>query len=197
MTYHASETIHNSTADLIAKAQRGDKEAFGLIFEYHHRFIYKFIYAMLGNAESAEELTQETFLGAYKNIQSLRGDATLKTWLCAIAKNMVYSSFRGKHRQLNQADEEIESLELTDHKNPSPDREILNKELHQKIAVALGALDEDKRMIFILKEMQQLSYKEIAEITGYGIPKLKTDLFRAKNEMRTRLRPYLEATNEV
>lgn len=190
MTYHASETTYNSSADLIAQAQSGDREAFGLIFEYHHRFIYKFIYAMLGgNAELAEELTQETFLGAYKNINSLRGDAALKTWLCAIAKNKVYENFRRK--EINQSDEEIETLDLTDHKNLPPDKEILNKELNGRIAVALGKLNEDKRMIFILKEMQQLSYQEISDITGSGIPKLKTDLFRAKSEMRTLLRPYV------
>jgi RNA polymerase sigma-70 factor (ECF subfamily) len=196
MTYHASEAIHNSSADLIAQAQTGDREAFGLIFEYHHRFIYKFIYAMLGgNTELAEELTQETFLGAYKNINSLRGDAALKTWLCAIAKNKVYETFRRK--EISRADEEFETLDLTDEKNVPPDKEILNKELHRTIARALGKLNEDKRMIFILKEIQQLSYQEIADVTGYTIPKLKTDLFRAKSEMRTLISPYLEAKNEL
>lgn len=193
MTYHASETIPNSSADLVAKAQSGDKEAFGLIFECHHRFIYKFIYAMLGNVELAEELTQETFLGAYKNINSLRGDAALKTWLCAIAKNTVYGSFRSKNRQVKKADDDLETLDLTDEKTLPPDREFLNKELNRAIQEALGKLSKDKRTIFILKEMQQLSYNEISEITGAAIPKLKTDLFRAKCEMRKLLEPYSEA----
>lgn len=195
MAYHASEQIHNMSDDLIAKAQSGDCEAFGIIFENHHRFIYKFIRAMLGNAETAEELTQETFLGAYKNIGSLRNEALLKTWLCSIAKNTVYNSFRSKNRQVKKADEEIDTLILTDYKNPPPDEQFLNKELNQAIQKALSELSEDKRLIFILKEMQQLSYNEISEITGATIPKLKTDLFRAKSEMRRLLEPYLEAKN--
>lgn len=192
MTCHASEDLKNSQDFIIAKAQSGDKEAFGLIFEYHHRFIYKFIYAMLGKHELAEELTQETFLGAYRGINALRGEAALKTWLCGIAKNLVYKSYRSNVKENGKTDDELESLNLFDGKNLLPDEEFLNKELNQVIAVALGKLHEDRRLIFVLKEMQNLSYKEISEITGSAIPKLKTDLFRAKIEMRTMLRPYME-----
>jgi RNA polymerase sigma-70 factor (ECF subfamily) len=69
----------------------------------------------------------------------------------------------------------------------------LSKELNHLIRSALAELDEDKRLVFTLKELQHLSYKEISEITGSGVPKLKTDLHRAKIEMRRVLRPYLEA----
>lgn len=193
MAYHASEEIHNSMPDIIAKAQSGDKEAFGLIFEEHHRFIYKFIYAMLGEYSLAEELTQETFLRAYKSIYFLRNESTLRTWLCGIAKNVVFSAYRDRKKERNISDEKPEDLNLLDDKNLAPDANFLNKELNQVIYSALRKLTEDKRIVFILKEMQNLSYQEIAEITGNGIPKLKTDLFRAKVEMRTLIRPYMEA----
>lgn len=192
MLYQASATAKNSIETIVAQAQSGDKEAFGLIFEQHHRFIYKFIYAMLGDHSLAEELTQETFLGAYKNLGMLRHEAALKTWLCSIAKNKVYRSFRSSKKEGKQSDDELESLEIQDHKNLSPVDQFLNKELNGLIGEALKKLDEDKRLVFILKEIQQLSYNEIAEITGDAIPKLKTDLFRAKVKMRTMLSPYLE-----
>lgn len=195
MLFHAQAEIKN-TAEysdvLIARAQNGDREAFGLIFEHHHRFVFKFIYAMTGEAAAAEELTQETFLGAYKNIHALRGDARLKTWLCGIAKNVVYKSFRTRGKDLAQNDDDIESLDVSGDEKTAPDREFLSKELNQKISKALENLDADKRVVFTLKELQHLSYKEIAEITGHSIPKLKTDLHRAKIEMRAALRPYLE-----
>lgn len=89
--------------------------------------------------------------------------------------------------------DEVKSLKLADDKNLSPDREFLSKELNYLIRSALAELDEDKRLVFILKELQHLSYKEISEITGCRIPKLKTDLRRAKIEMRRVLRPFLEA----
>lgn len=194
MLYHASVGIKNLTDsfdDVIARAQSGDAEAFGLIFEAHHRFIYKFIYAMLGEQAQAEELTQETFLGAYKGISSLRGDASLRTWLCSIAKNTVYKSIRSNRKEGVKADEEIETLNVVDDRNLQPDRRFLSKELNKTIQSALKKLDEDKRLIFTLKELQHLSYNEISEITGYSIPKLKTDLHRAKAEMRNALRPYV------
>src|SRR5215203_4666313 len=190
-----AETIDftDESDDLIAKAQAGDVAAFGVIFEQHSRFVYKFIYAMLGDRDAAEELMQETFLGAYKNIAGLRGDARLRTWLCGIAKNLVYKDFRARRYQNAGSTEKIESFNFADKKNLLPDREFLSKELNQVIGAALSGLDEDKRTVFVLKEMQFLSYKEISEITGFSIPKLKTDLHRAKIEMRRVLRPYLEA----
>lgn len=194
MLYQASAEIKNLTDDsddLIARAQAGDGEAFGLIFECHYRFIYKFIYAMLGEQSRAEELTQETFLGAYTGIQSLRGEAKLQTWLCGIAKNVVYKSFRAQRHDKNN-DEFDAALAVPDENNLSPDRRFLSNELNQFIRSALGKLDADKRLVFTLKELQNLSYREISEITGSTIPKLKTDLHRAKTEMRSLLRPYLE-----
>lgn len=200
MLYHSGVEIKNLTDspdDLLVRVQNGETEAFGLIFEHHHRFVYKFIYAMVGEPSLAEELTQETFLGAYKGIRSLRGESKLRTWLCGIAKNTVYKSLRSHRKEGTKSEEEIESLNIIDEKILTPDRQFLSKELNQRIQSALKNLDEDKRLIFTLKELQHLSYNEISEITGYSIPKLKTDLHRAKAEMRNVLRPYLEVKNEL
>jgi RNA polymerase sigma-70 factor (ECF subfamily) len=192
MLVQASANPENLMENLVARAKCGDKEAFGLIFEHHHRFVFKFVYAMLGNYSAAEEMTQETFLGAYRSLSSLKNDAALKTWLCSIAKNNVYKSFRANRKEGKQSNEEIETLDLVDDKTPSPDDRLVNRELNQSIAAALAGLDEDKRAVFVLKEIQQLSYQEISEITGDAVPKLKTDLFRAKARMRKVLQPYLE-----
>ena len=196
MLYQSRTEIKNLTGDaddLITRAKAGDDEAFAAIFEHHSRFVYKFIYAMRGEQGAAEELTQETFLAAYKNIHALRGEAELRTWLCAIAKNVVYKNFRASRKEGTNSGEEIERIVVRDEKNPSPDKKFLDKELNNLIRAALAELDADKRLVFTLKELQQLSYKEIAEITGSAIPKLKTDLHRAKIEMRRALSPYLEA----
>ncbi|MGI8668866.1 MAG: RNA polymerase sigma factor [Aridibacter sp.] len=192
MLYQISAEAENLTDEwdgIILRAKDGDVEAFGVIFEHNYRFIYKFIFALTGEQNSAEEMTQEVFLGAFKNIHSLRGDAKLQTWLCGIAKNIVYKSFRSNRIK---EDETVEQLNISDEKNPLPDRQFLSKELNRKIHSALKKLDGDKRLVFTLKELQNLSYKEISEITGYRIPKLKTDLRRAKIEMRKMLRPYVE-----
>jgi RNA polymerase sigma factor (sigma-70 family) len=114
------KNLMNDSDDLIARARSGDDEAFGVIFEHHSRFIYKFIYAMIGDRSAAEELTQETFLAAYKSIQGLRGDAQLRTWLCGIAKNVVYKSLRSSRKEGTNSGEEIESIGAVDDKTCRP-----------------------------------------------------------------------------
>ena len=189
--------LMNSSEELISRARSGDDEAFRLIFGRYGRPIISFIYDMVGRRDLAEELTQETFVRAYKNLKAQRDDTKLSTWLFGIAKNVARESLRYKHRETDRIGfDDDRVLELSDGKLP-PDRELLDKELNGVIQDALGALDEDKRLVFTLKIFQQRSYEEIAEITGFSIPKLKTDLHRARTEMRRRIRPYLGVGYEV
>ncbi len=186
--------LMNSSEELIARARRGEDEAFRLIFDRYGRPIISFIYDMVGRRDLAEELAQETFVRAYKNLKALRDDSKLSTWLFGIAKNVARESLRYKHRETDKvAIDDDRVIELSDGKLP-PDRQLLDKELNGVIRDALGALDEDKRLVFTLKIFQQRSYEEIAEITGSSIPKLKTDLHRARAEMRRRIQPYLGAS---
>ena len=190
-------TLMNSSEELIARARRGEDEAFRLIFDRYGRPIISFIYDMVGRRDVAEELTQETFVRAYKNLKALRDDTKLSTWLFGIAKNVARESLRHRHRESDKVGiDDDHVIELSDGKLP-PDRQLLDKELNGVIRDALGALDEDKRLVFTLKIFQQRSYEEIAEITGSSIPKLKTDLHRARAEMRRRIRPYLGVGYEV
>ena len=189
--------LMNSSEELISRARSGDDEAFRLIFGRYGRPIISFIYDMVGRRDLAEELTQETFVRAYKNLKALRDDTKLSTWLFGIAKNVARESLRYKHRETDRIGfDDDRVLELSDGKQP-PDRQLLDKELNGVIQDALRALDEDKRLVFTLKIFQQRSYEEIAEITGFSIPKLKTDLHRARTEMRRRIRPYLGVGYEV
>ena len=189
--------LMNSSEELISRARRGDDEAFRLIFERYGRPIISFIYDMVGQRDLAEELTQETFVRAYKNIGGLRDETKLSTWLFGIAKNVARESIRSRYKDDSKVGiDDDRVMELSDN-NILPEDALLNKELNGVIQSALGALDEDKRLVFSLKVFQQRSYEEIAEITGFSIPKLKTDLHRARTEMRRRIRPYLGASHEV
>lgn len=186
-----AEAAMNSAEDLIARARRGDEDAFRLIFERYTRPIISFIFYMVNEADLAEELAQETFVRAYKNLNALRDEAKLSTWLFGIAKNIARESIR--HRQREQSNVELDNravLELSTHES-SPAGQLLDKELSQVVRDALLKLDEDKRLVFTLKIYQQRSYDEIAEITGFSIPKIRNDLNRARIEMRRRLRFYL------
>jgi RNA polymerase sigma-70 factor (ECF subfamily) len=186
-----AEAVMNSAEDLIARARRGDEEAFRLIFERYTRPIISFIFYMVNHADLAEELAQETFVRAYKNLNALRDEAKLSTWLFGIAKNIAREAIRERHREHAQVElDERAVLELSARES-SPAGHLLDKELTAMVRCALMKLDEDKRLVFTLKIYQQRSYDEIAEITGFTIPKIRNDLHRARIEMRRRLGPYL------
>jgi RNA polymerase sigma-70 factor (ECF subfamily) len=192
-----AEALMNSPETIIARARRGDDDAFRQIFDRYGRPIISFIYDMVGQRELAEELTQETFVRAYKSLNALRDDTKLSTWLFGIAKNVARESLRSRTREDHRVEIDDDRVTaMTDNELP-PDGQLLNKELSGVIQSALGALDEDKRLVFTLKVFQQRSYEEIAEITGFSIPKLKTDLHRARAEMRRRISPYLGVGYEV
>ena len=183
--------------ELTARARTGDQEAFRLIFDRYARPIISFIYDMVGQRDLAEELAQETFVRAYKSLGGLKDEAKLSTWLFGIAKNVARESLRARVRDGRRVEiDDGRVLELSDNKLP-PDRELLDRELNNVIHRALGELDEDKRLVFTLRVFQQRSYDEIAEITGFSIAKLKTDLHRARAEMRRRIQPYVGVSYEV
>ena len=184
-------SLMNSSADLVARACRGDQEAFRLIFERYSRPLISFVYDQVGNRELAEELTQETFVRAYRSLRTLREETKLSTWLFGIAKNVARESLRARRRTNQHVDlDDKLVLNLSD-RGPVPVKQLLNKELNEVIQNSLALLDEDKRLVFTLKVFQQCSYEEIAEITGFSIPKLKTDLHRARTEMRKRVGSYV------
>ena len=184
-------SLMNSSADLVARASLGDQEAFRLIFERYSRPVISFIYDFVGDRGLAEELTQETFVRAFRNLQALREETKLSTWLFGIARNVARESLRARAREGRHVDlDDTAVLGLSD-QGPVPVNQLLSKELNELIQRSLASLDEDKRLVFTLKVFQQCSYEEIADITGFSIPKLKTDLHRARSEMRRRISPYV------
>ncbi len=189
--------LTDDTQNLVARVKGGDTAAFRLIFEHHQRLVLRFLYGMVGEYDLAEELAQETFMRAYKNINTLRDETKLATWLCGIAKNVVFNYFRARRSAVHTIEINEQTTGIVRGKEISPDLKVLNSELNQVIQNALKKLDDDKRMVFTLKMLQQMSYEEIAEVTGFSIPKLKTDLHRAKAEMRILIRPYMETGYEL
>jgi RNA polymerase sigma-70 factor (ECF subfamily) len=184
-------SLMNSSADLVARACQGDQEAFRLIFERYSRPVISFIYDLVGDRELAEELAQETFVRAFRGLKALREDSKFSTWLFGIAKNVARESLRARAQYARRIDLDDEAVQGLSDGGPAPVNQLLNKELNDLIRKSLDALDDDKRLVFTLKIFHQYSYEEIAEITGFSMPKLKTDLHRARTEMRRRISPYV------
>jgi RNA polymerase sigma-70 factor (ECF subfamily) len=192
-----AETLMNSSAELVTRVCQGDADAFRLIFERYSRPVISFIYDMVNDRGLAEELTQETFVRAFRAIHTMRTETKLSTWLFGIARNVARESLRARARANSHVDLADKSvMDLSDNK-PVPVDGLLSKELNELIRRSLASLDEDKRLVFTLKVMHQCSYEEIAAITGFSLAKLKTDLHRARAEMRKRISPYAGVGYEV
>lgn len=187
----SAATLMNSAEDLVARARSGDDDAFRLFFERYARPVTSFIYDMTGERHAAEELAQETFVRAYKSLGSFRGAGKASTWLFGIAKNVAREAIRARYRDNHHVSIDDQAVMNLRGAQLTPDACFLNKELDRVIHDALRTLDEDKRLVFTLKVFQQWSYEEIAEVTGMSIPKVKTDLHRARIEMRRLMRPYM------
>src|ERR1700733_6843682 len=173
----------NRPEDLVKRARRGDDAAFRLIFDRYGRPIVSFIYDMVGKRELAEELAQEAFVRAYKNLGSLRDESKLSTWLFGIAKNVAREALRSRKKEdYNVGIDDGPAGQVSD-SGLLPDGQLLNKELNSVIHTALAALDEDKRLVFTLKIFHERSYEEIAGITGSSIPHLQTDPPRARAQV--------------
>ena len=187
----------NTSADLVTRVCQGDADAFRLIFERYSRPVISFIYDMVNDRGLAEELTQETFVRAFRAIHTMRAETKLSTWLFGIARNVARESLRARARANNHVDLADKSvMDLSDDK-PVPVEGLLSKEFNDLIRRSLAALDEDKRLVFTLKVLHQCSYEEIAAITGFSLAKLKTDLHRARAEMRKKISPYAGVGYEV
>lgn len=190
-------TLMNSSADLVTRVCQGDAEAFRLIFERYSRPVISFIFDMVNDRALAEELTQETFVRAFRAIHTMRRETKLSTWLFGIARNVARESLRARARANNHVDLSDKSVMDLSDQNPVPVEGLLSKELNELIHRSLAALDEDKRLVFTLKVLHQCSYEEISMITGFSLAKLKTDLHRARAEMRKRISPYAGVGYEV
>jgi RNA polymerase sigma-70 factor, ECF subfamily len=187
----SAPVVSNTAENLIGLARHGDQAAFGLLFERHGRLVLGFLFNHVGRREVAEELTQETFVRAYRCLSDFREQAKFSTWLLGIAKNVAREWSRSKEGRTLSQFTEIDTAASPD-SQASPADDLLGKELHAILETALQTLDEGRREVFVLKVFQQRSYQEIVEITGFSLAKVKIELHRARAEMRQHMRPYLE-----
>lgn len=170
-----------------------------LVAQYEKR-IFNVVYRFLGDYEEAADVTQETFISAYKHYANFRGDSKVFTWLYQIARNLCINRLRRRERQRHLRIESLEQMTDPDDDSfttrdiadwtHSPQQVLEQKELHQKILAAIDSLPIEYREVIILREFQQLSYNEIVEATGLSLENVKTRLSRARAMLRRKLEPY-------
>jgi RNA polymerase sigma-70 factor (ECF subfamily) len=189
--------IPNATVLL---AQQGDESACRTIIERLHRPVIGTIFRFLGPRyrHEVEDIAQDVFLKVFRAIAQFDGTRSrFTTWVYAFVRNHCYDVLKKRHlptTRLAAANPGEPDRELPDAREPGPGHDAENTELGLKIGEALGELGEDQRMVFILREYEGLDYAAIAETTGVSEGTVKSRLFRAKEQLRQRLQPWLQGT---
>ncbi len=175
---------------LIKKAQSGDTEAFHALVKLHDERVMILAYQLTHNEQDAEDLYQEAFLKAYKNIKSFRFESQFYTWLYRITVNTAYN-FKRKQARLNllEPDEENPGSHL-DWIPDEPDNSSDRREVMSAVKEALTILPQKQRTVFILKHLENLKIKDIAKILNISEGTVKRYLFRAMEKLRIELKEY-------
>ena len=183
-------------AAAVALARDGDSEAFRALVERHSRAVYRLAFRMTGSAQDAEDVVQETFLKAYKQLSRFESRANFGTWLHRIAVNCSIDLIRSRpRRETLQSDTDTESfgatVESTDATGTSPERLMLSTEVQQRISDAMSGLSRMERAAFMLRHFEGRSIDEISESLGLKTNATKHSIFRAVRKMRIALEPFV------
>jgi RNA polymerase sigma-70 factor (ECF subfamily) len=172
----------------------GDMQAFERLVERHQALVAGTIGRMLGNNSDVEDIAQQVFVRVWKSANRYVPRAKFTTWLLKITRNLVFNELRRRKRHALtplQSEPDGDEMQLKDTHGQTPDASLLEGELQGAIETAIAALPETQRMAVILRRYEELSYDEIADVLDQSVPAVKSLLFRARTELRERLRTYL------
>lgn len=173
---------------------QGDTRAFEELIEKHQALVAGTIGRMLGSNSDVEDIAQQVFIRVWKSARRYVPRAKFTTWLLKITRNLVFNELRRTKRRAQiplQSESGTDDPPLKDELNLAPDASVLEVELQRTIEEAILQLPETQRMALVLRRYEQLSYEQIADILGLSVPAVKSVLFRARSELRTRLSKYL------
>lgn len=188
----------NVDQELVERVQKGDKHAFDLLVRKYQHKIIKLISRYVRDQSEVFDVAQETFVKAYRALGQFRGDSAFYTWLYRIAINTAKNYLVSQGRRPPDTDidaEEAEQFEGESNlkESASPERLALRDELERTIYTAIEELPEDLRSAITLRELEGLSYEEIAQAMSCPIGTVRSRIFRAREAIDKKVRPLLEA----
>ena len=188
-----------SDEQLMLRFAQGDPRAFDALIGRHYQPVFNFLVRNTGNTATAEELLQDVFMRVMSGAKKYEKRAKFTTWLYTIAKNIVIDHARKqkfrRHKSLDApigSDDErsLGDLVQDDHPSVMADRRFTDEQFKQRLDVAMGGMNEDQRMVFVLREFQQLSFQEIAQIVVTSENTVKSRMRYALEFLRNALRDF-------
>ena len=182
---------------LVKAAQAGDAKAFRALVERYQRRVVQLALAMTKDADEAMDIAQETFVRVHRYLPSFKGDSSFFTWTYRIAMNLCLDAQRRKGRlervDVEQGDEAVieAAMDPPSAALAGPQRQVLNAELRDRIEEALASLSDNHRAILLLREVEGLSYEDLAKVLGIRKGTVMSRLFHARLKMQNKLREYL------
>ena len=187
---------------LVERAQRGDKRAFGLLVDKYQRKLGRLLSRFVRDPAEVEDVTQEAFIKAYRALPNFRGDSAFYTWLYRIgintAKNYLMAAGRRAPTSTSVDSEEAEGLdegEQLRHIN-TPESLLLSREIGDTVNAAMLALPEELRTAIQLREIEGMSYEDIAQIMNCPIGTVRSRIFRAREAIAGQLKPLLDTGDD-
>ena len=190
-------TQDDNDQQLVQRVQKGDKSAFDLlVLKYQHR-VLKLVSRFVSDAAEAQDVAQEAFLKAYRALPSFRGDSAFYTWLYRIAINTAKNTLVSNRRRPVDFDLDLQDPEQYDRQArlkevDTPEGVLLTEEIREVVERAMEQLPEDLRTAIVLREIEGLSYEEIAEAMDCPVGTVRSRIFRAREAIDKKLKPLLD-----
>ncbi|MEY3035585.1 MAG: sigma-70 family RNA polymerase sigma factor [Burkholderiaceae bacterium] len=184
---------------LVKRAQAGDSLAFDMLVVKYQDRVCRLIQRWVRQPETAQDLTQETFINVYRGLGSFRGDSKFYTWVYRIAINTAKRGLKRPAQGAEQSLDDVETFQLEADSNPlfevdnaNPETELASKQLAEAVARAMAELPDDMRQALELRELEGMSYQAIAEVMGSPLGTVRSRIFRAREWVAERVQPMLE-----
>lgn len=183
---------------LMARIKQGDTEALRELIEAHQHRVIGTVSKMLGDESDAEDIAQQVFIRVWKSAARYEPTAKFTTWLFKITRNLVFNELRRRKRHPTRSldattEDDDRPLQMPDPGTKAADTSLLDDEMQAAIQKAIDELPEVQRMAIVLRRYDDIPYEEIGEILGLSVPAVKSVLFRARTELREKLKKYLDA----
>ena len=186
-----TERMEEPAHDVVGRAIRGDQHAFDQIFHRYERPLRRFLYGMTGRHGSTDDLVQETLCRAFQLLPNLRDESKFSTWIFGIARNVALESCRQQSRNLKRVEWDQQEVQTLCDPGLNPESDAIKSEFYEAIGRGFNLLDEGSRTALALRVFAEKKYSEIAEITGWSLPKVKVEIYRARLKMRETLAPHI------